>query len=82
MRKEAAAANGVGHDSVGVGVVEKKYVETEKEEEDEDEDDEDVLDAEERRLMGLYWRRSREDMAGQDRDRGGSSKALRWLGLV
>ena len=86
VKKEVAAANGVGH--VIVGVVEKKlenkHVEArqKEEEEDDDEDDEDALDAEERRLMGLYWRRSRQEMVGRDRDRGGSSKALRWLGLV
>ncbi len=45
-------------------------------EDDDDDDDDEVMDAEERRLMPLYWRR-REEV-----DRGGSSKALRWLGLV
>ncbi len=91
-KKDAAAANGAGHASVGV--VEKhggqhhhqhQHVETrkvEEEEDDNDDDDDDVLDAEERRLMGLYWRRSRADMVGQDRSVGSSSKALRWLGLV
>jgi len=44
--------------------------------EEEEDDDDDVPDAEERRLMPLYLRR-REEV-----ERGRSSKALRWLGLV
>ncbi|KAG7285175.1 hypothetical protein NEMBOFW57_009796 [Staphylotrichum longicolle] len=61
--------------AAGGAAVSSERVDDEDDEE-EDDDDDDVPDAEERRLMPLYLRR-REDV-----ERGRSSKALRWLGLV